>query len=289
MEWFIIALLAAVLNALKNIATKKVSFNSDQYTVAWASNLLSLPFLFGALFLSGIPQVDNRFWILVLAMMPFEIVVNLLFFKAIKDSALSEAIPFVSFLPLFVALGAFFILKEQLSPILIVALVLLSLGAYIMNIEKETWRDILAPFRILFTNTGSILIIIVTIIWGLLYPLGKLATEYSSAYFFPTVYFTLSTILFTPIFLLKSKNGLQSIKKQAINYGLVGLLTGLFLITTWVSLSLGPMAGVNALTELGIPLTVIFAGTFLKEKGLKKRLVATSVMFLGALLIILKS
>lgn len=92
MEWFVIALLAAILNALKNIATKKVSFNSDQYTVAWASNLLSLPFLFAALFISGIPQVDNRFWILIAAMMPLEIAVNLLFFKAIKSSTLSEAI-----------------------------------------------------------------------------------------------------------------------------------------------------------------------------------------------------
>lgn len=237
--------------------------------------------------MSGIPQVNMRFWVIVLAMMPFEIIVNLLFYKAIKNSALSEAIPFVSFLPLFVALGAFLIIKEQLSPILLFALILLSGGAYIMNIEKETLTDFLAPFKILLTNTGSILVIIVTIIWGLLYPLGKLATEYSSAYFFPTVYFTLSTILFTPIFLIKSKNGFQSIKTQAGNYGFVGLFTGLFLIATWVSLSLGPTAGVNALTELGIPLTVIFAGTFLKEKGLKKRLIATLIMFLGASLIIL--
>lgn len=157
---------------------------------------------------------------------------------------------------------------------------------FIINIDKETWRDLLAPFKILTTKTGSVLIIVVTIIWGLLYPFGKLATEYSSVYFFTTVYFTLSTILFTPIFLIKSKDGFRSIKKQAVNYTMVGLLTGFFIIATWVSLSLGPTAGVNALTELGIPLTVILAGTFLKEKGLKKRLVATFVMFLGAILII---
>lgn len=220
--------------------------------------------------------------------MPFEIVVNLLFFRAIKNSALSLAIPFVSFLPLFVAVGAFVILHEKLSPILLIALVLLSLGAYMMNVEKNNWKDLFAPLKVLFTNSGSILIIIVTIIWGLLYPLGKLATEYSSAYFFPAAYFTLSTIIFTPIFLLKNKNGIASIKKHGGRYGLVGLLTGLFLIATWVSLSIGPTAGVNALTELGVPLTVIFAGTFLREKGFKKRLLATLVMFLGAVLIILK-
>lgn len=287
MAWITLSLTAAFLNAFKNILTKKVSFKSDQYTVAWVSNLLALPFLYGALLLSGIPKIDPHFWLLILAMMPFELIVNLLFYQTIKDHELSEAIPFVAFLPLFIAVFAYFILKENLSEILLVAVGIMSLGAYLMNLDPKRSKDWLNPIRSLFSRGGS-KIILVTAIWGLLTPLGKLAVQYSSATMFPAVYFTFSTLIFTPFFLWKSKNGLQTVRNQKINYSLIGLLYGLFLITNWLAMNLGPTAGVSAFSQLGIFFTVILSGIYLKEKNLRQHLLATTFMLTGAILIILK-
>ena len=164
MQWIFIALLAALFNALKNIFVKKVSNHSDQYTVAWISGLLSLPFLYVVLLYNGFPSVNLKFWLLIIFMMPFEIIVKLLFFKAIKDSALSKVVPFVSFLPLFVALSAFLILGESLSSLIVLAVILLSSGAYILNVDQNKQTGILTPFKSFLTSSGSLLIFIVTLI-----------------------------------------------------------------------------------------------------------------------------
>lgn len=286
MEWLLLGLAAAFLSSIKNLLTKKVSFAADQYTVAWASNVFVLPLLWIAALVSGIPAIDHRFWIIIAVMLPFEIVVNLLFFKAIKDSELSLSIPFISFLPLFIAVGAFLILGEQLNTQLILAVLLLSLGAYIMGVEKLDRSGVMAPFRNLLMRSGPPLILLVAIIWGFLIPLAKLAIQHSSAQLFPAVYFTLSAILFTPIFLKKNQHGFETIRKQWKNFALIGLVYGFFTISVWRAYASGPATLVNAVTELDLIFTVVLAGAFLSEKGIVKRFIATAIMLAGALVII---
>jgi drug/metabolite transporter (DMT)-like permease len=154
-----------------------------------------------------------------------------------------------------------------------------------MRLEKFTMREFFTPFKKLAGDKGISLVLIVTLIWGFLAPLGKMATLYSSARFFPAVYFTLATICFTPIFLKKSKNGFSSIRKNFIGFVLVGLFYAGFLLCNWAAYSMQKAGLVNAVGALAGVLTVVLAGTFFKESDFKKRLVATFIMFLGILLI----
>ncbi len=285
MDWFLLGLLAALFNALKTFFTKKVSFDCDQYTVAWASNLVMLPIVWIALFIDGIPAVDSRFWMVMAVMLPFEILVNLLFFRAIKNSELSLVFPFTAFLPLFVSFFAFLILGEKLSPRLLFAVLLIAFGAYCMRIEKFSIKNILAPFKNLIGDKGISLVLIVTFMWGFLAPLGKLATTYSSARFFPAVYFTLATILFTPIFLKKSEKGFLSIRKNFAAFSWIGIFYAAFLLSNWAAYSMEKAGLVNALSALAGVFTIVLAGTFFHEKEFKKRLIAAGIMFAGVLLI----
>jgi len=285
MTWFIFGLFAAVFNALKTFFTKKVSFSCDQYTVACASNLAMLPIVWVALFIDGIPAVNPLFWWVMIVMLPFEIAVNLLFFRAIKISELSLVFPFTALLPLFVSFFAFIILGEKLSPKLIFAVLLIALGAYCMRLEKFTIREFFTPFKRLADDKGISLVLIVTLIWGLLAPFGKLETQYSSARFFPAVYFTLATIIFTPIFLKRSENGFSSIRKNFGGFVLVGLFYAGFLLCNWAAYSMQKAGLVNAVGALAGIFTVTLAGTFFKESDFKRRIIATFIMLLGVLLI----
>jgi drug/metabolite transporter (DMT)-like permease len=244
-----------------------------------------LPIVWFALFADGIPAVNPKFWGVMALMLPFEIAVNLLFFRAIKNSELSLVFPFTAFLPLFVSFFAFLILDEKLSPRLVFAVLLIALGAYLMRLEKFTVRDFFTPFKRLAGDKGISLVLIVTLIWGFLAPLGKLATSYSSARFFPAVYFTLATILFTPIFLKKSENGFSSIWRNFGGFVLVGLFYAGFLLCNWAAYSMQKAGLVNAVGALAGVFTVILAGTFFKESSFKRRIIAALIMFLGVLLI----
>lgn len=286
MEWLILGFAAAVFNALKTLYTKKVSFQADHYTVAWVSGISVIPILWASAYISGFTSIDPRFWLVMAVMLPLEIVVTLLLFKAIKDSELSLSYPFVSFLPLFVAFWAFLILGEALKLQFILAILFLATGSYLINIEKFDRKNFLLPFRTLVSQSGPPLILIVTLIWGFLIPMGKLAVGFSSAQMFPAIYFTLAAILFTPVFLWKNTNGFAAIKADKNNFFFIAIFYGLFLVTSWLAYSKGPAALVNSLTELSILITVVLAGTFLKEKRLHTRLLATTIMLIGALLVI---
>jgi len=286
--WILLSLLAALLLSLTNILTKKAASTLDEYSLAWARNAFSIPWFWAILFFSGLPAIDPLFWIVILIMLPIEIIIAVLFFKAIKVSPLSLVIPFNAFSVFFIGIGAFFILGESLSIEYLISIVLLIVGVYLIS-QNSSNKGLLNPFRHLLKEKGPIFMVLATVFFGINVPLGKLAISLSSVYFYTAVFFTLFVLFFTPIFLLKSKDGLKKVFGEVKQLIQIGILNSLFLITGLSALSLGVTAVVNAIGGTNILITVVLSGKMLKEKNIKQRLIAALFMTAGAVLIILNS
>ena len=286
MFWIIFAFLAAFFNALTNIFSKDVLNKENEYTVLWGRNFFSIPLLILALFLVGLPSIEFKFWLIILAMMPLEIILAILFFKALKISPISLVIPFTTFTPLFLGVSSFFILQEKLSLSGIVGVILVVSGAYFMNIKGET-KNILEPIKNLLKEKGILMIIIVSLIWAITVPFGKIAIQYSSPIFFSAVYFSIFTALFFPIFIKKVPRGFQKIKLNNKKFILIGITNGLMIIFSWLAISQGFVAYVKSIGMFSILLTIIFAGSYLKEKHTKERLAGSLLMIIGTIFIIL--
>jgi drug/metabolite transporter (DMT)-like permease len=284
-NWVLLAFLAAFLIAFTNIVTKHLNTNLNEYSVGWARNLFSLPVFWITLWLSGIPTVNPKFWPVLVLIAPVEVLVAILYFRAIKSAPISVAIPMTSFNSLFIAIGAFALLGEKLIPIHLVAFLLLITGVYLLNIRFETGYGLLYPFKQLRKEHGAIVMLTAGLLFGITVPIGKLLTSYSSSQFYTAIYFTLFVILFTPIFLKKGTNGLVGIKNNFKQVALMGLLNGLYLFILWRAYSLGPGGLVSAIASTNILISVIIAGTFLREKEFPKRLIAATIMTIGVILI----
>jgi len=277
MNWVLLVLLGSVFNSLKNVATRKVGAHIDVYTVAVASNLLMLPVLWLSvlLFNESVPQAE--FWRLMLLMLPLEMVVMLLFFKALTSSKLSYSFPFVSFMPLFVAIGSYFILDEQVSTMVYLGAGVIVAGAFLINLKKDSSQ---ADVRGIFYILG------VAALWGYLIPMGSLAVTYSSAQLYPAIYFSLATILFLPIFFIKRTTPLQLVVRNLPPFILIGILFAFFQISNWYAYSVGPATAISALAMISIPLTSIFDALYHKESISIQKVIATLVMTVGAVIII---
>ncbi len=287
--WIVLSLLSAAFMVIVNLATKQVSNNAklNEYSVAWLRTVITLPVLWIALFAKGVPVIDSRFWLLLFIMVPLEIAGTLCYFKAVKISPLSLITPVSSLNILFTAIGAYFILGEKLTIVHGAALLLFILGIYVLNFDFAVSKNILYPFAKLTKEKGVLLILLFCLIAGINVPIQKMANLYSSSQFFAAVYFSITAIPFTFLFLMKGRGKLKDMVVNGKAILLMGIFNGLYLVSGTKAVSTGKVTFVTVIISLNILLTIILSGTFLKEKGLLKHFIAGFIMVAGAALIAL--
>lgn len=287
-NFVLVALVGAIAYSISNILQKHLVGQIDEYAVAWSRYLFASPFLLLFLWRTGIPKINPTFWPIVVLTALVEVLIAVIWAKALKKASISKTVPFLAFQPLFVAIGGFLILRESLSFLQIVAVLAIVIGSYILNVTKDQAKDIFAPIKLVWKEKGGLYILCLCVIWGIDVPFSKRATLYSSPELFTTVFFVLTSLFFIPLFMKKSEHGFRGVKKNFLLFALTGFFTSIFMVTLFMAAKLGPIAIVSAIMSTNILITVLFAGTFLKEKGIVRRIVATSVMTLGAVLLTIR-
>src|SRR3989344_5398207 len=116
--------------------------------------------------------------------------------------------------------------------------------------------------------------------------LVKLATQYSSANFFSVIYMSLFLVYLFPIYLKIDQNKLTNFRLNYKAFSLIGVASAFVIFFTWQAISQGLASYANSIISTRILLIVLAGGYFLKEGSLKQRLLASSLMVLGVILII---
>ena len=288
-NWIVLSFIAAVSMAIVNLSTKKVSDNPklNEYSVAWLRNITPLPFLWLTLLSTKNTVIDYHFWYLLLIMIPLEIVGTLFYFRSIKISPISLVTPISSFSTVFIAIGAFFILGEKLTLAHIIAMILFVVAVYILNLDLSKSRNIFYPLVKITREKGIIFMLASCLVAGLNLPIQKIAIQYTSSQLFPAIYFSLAVIPFTFIFLKNGSGNIKDMLKSSTSILVMGIFNGIYLLAATRAVSFGKIALVNAIVTLNILITIVFAGTFLKEKDLPKRFIVGLIMAVGTILIAL--
>lgn len=287
--WIIYAFLTALLLATSDALTKRILFSvKDEYFVAWLRLLFSLPLLLISLLFIEIPHLDNTFWVATLMALPLEIIAIILYIKALKVSPMSLTIPFLAFTPLFLILVSYVILGEKVSLSGTIGIILITGGSYILNIHKAR-HALMEPIRAIFKERGSVMMLIVAIIFSITSSLGKMAIEHSAPVFFGSFYFVLITVLFTPIALGKNKAKIVITKKEIILFLSIGITYSLMIVFHMIAISLTKVAYMISLKRISLIFSIIYGHILFKEEKIFVRLFGGVMMFIGVVLIILSS
>lgn len=285
--WIYLALGAAILNSVLNINIKSLGGRIDEYAAGFFRHLVILPALWIILFASGIPAVDPNFWKLILIMLPFEYALVTFYQKAFKHSDMSLIVPILSLAPIFIALVSFLLFRESLTFYYVLALLAFVAGVYFLNLKPNA-KHVFSPLAALFEDKGAFYMFLVAVILGVTVSLGKQAIVASSPQFFSAVYFSLVTIILFPRFLRKSDERINGFFKHKFVLLSIAVVTPIQLMFSFYALKLGPTSVAQSLILMSSFFSVVLAGAFLKEKGIKKRIFASLLILLGSILIVLK-
>lgn len=282
--WVFYALITAFSLATADAISKKAMSSTNEYVIAWVREGYALPFLALVFFFIDIPPLDSTFWLTLLFLLPLEIIAIILYVKAIKISPLSLTIPFMALSPVLIILIAFILLGELPDRSGLFGIFLITLGAYLLNV-RATSEGILGPIKAIGRERGSILMIIVAIIYSITATLGKIAVQHSSPIFFGSFYPFLLTITLSIILGLKGL--LHQVVSRPRTFLWIGLFISIMVLSHFTALSLTNVAYMISVKRVSLIFSVIYGRLLFGEGNIGERLIGSALMFAGVVSITL--
>ncbi len=287
MPWFPLALTTAFLTAASDALTKAYLKPLGTFRMAAGRVLGPVFFLLPLLLLSQWPCLDSTFWKTVALLLPLETIALILYMEALRVSPLSLTVPFLAFTPAFMVITGALILDEQLGMQGIAGIVLIAVGSYSLHIGsmKSGWT---APFKAIFRERGSVLMLLVAFIYSITSVLGKLAIQHSNPMFFACFYFIAHGIFASTILSLFFRAyPMEVVRKSPAGVLYVGMAQTVMIITHMWAISLAPAAYMIAVKRLSVLFGVLLGYLFFREEELASRLIGAGLMVAGVFMIAL--
>lgn len=285
MLWVLYSLLSAFGWATADVFTKKIS-KADDYILMLARFLFASPFVLLLLFFIPIPELESVFWLVLSIALPVEVLAWVFYIKAIRISPLSLVVPLISLTPVFLVFTSFVILDELPTMVGFFGILLVVVGAYILNL-KSIKEGILEPFKAIFKEKGCIYMIIVAFLFSITSNLGKILVLKSSPLFFSAIYYPLLAMTFLIICLFISKKNIAQLKSNFSNLFFTGLFFGLMAIFHFLAIQLVIVPYMISIKRTSSIFSVLYGWLLFKEKNIRPRIIGALVMLIGSGLIIL--
>ena len=225
--WFVLALVAALCQVLRNTVMKRLGDSLDEYINVWGRFTFLLPFAGLFVLWKGVPVIKPGFYTACACFAVSQTISTMALSKALKLSQISmvTALWKVSLLVL-VVLG-YFTLKEQPTGLGILGILISMAGVYLLNVNRAhiAWW---APLAVLFTDHGMRYTLLAALFFAPSVVTIKWAMQCSDQYTGTLGGYVAASLLVTPIVLTTSRRHFREIPrywKAFVSFGLFASLT----------------------------------------------------------------
>jgi len=280
MLWLFLTLASALSMALQDVFSKKIANSTGTLLIAGLRGAAAVPFLLFCVPFVTIPPLSAEFWVVTGVLVPLDIFALVLYMKAIRISPLNVTLPFLSLTPIVMILTGYLFLDETLGPAQIGGIVLIAAGAYLINIHTVK-EGILKPILSISKEKGSLLMIAVSLIYGVTGTLGKKAVVLSDPLFFSVSYTTILSVVMIPMLFFLGPSGKVSAGRIRRSWGIVvllGLVGAVNYVTHFLAITMVEAASMVAVKRTSLLFGVVFGRLLFDEPHFKAR-------FVGAVLI----
>ncbi|MFA6339044.1 MAG: DMT family transporter [Candidatus Paceibacterota bacterium] len=288
---FLILMMVGTLSlSFSDIEIKKLlNKNIDEQFVLGISFALAGFFLFIPFIFIPLPEIKDGFWIATIGTVTLNIISQRVFFRALKLGDISLIAPLRLLTPMLVIITGYFFLQEipRVTGMFGIILTLIGLWMLLFSDKPFSFKKLTQ----LKNEKGVLLGLLGATLFAISFPLDKKAIVASSALFASAVIFLsigLLTLLLNSSQKKVSGSTLISIfKKDAFHLGLTSLWIAIGVLLTNQALSFSFAAYAASLKRLQAIWTIFLAGTFLQEKNIGKKIIATICIFIGILVMII--
>ncbi|MDT0646521.1 EamA family transporter [Zunongwangia sp. F260] len=282
---FLLAFGTAISEALKDITSKFNLHYIDEYTAAFSMHLVQSILLAPLIFYFGFEEMTPRFFWALLASSVLQLIVILLYFKAIKRSELSVTVPLITLTPLFMLLTSPILIGEFPSLLGIVGILLIVAGTYISNISENN-KNFFAPFAMLVKEQGPRYMLLVAFIWSITANIDKIGVEETSPVFWSFSKDFVILFYLIPILAIKSKKPLSQINKRKWPLLLVGFFRSASVLTQMFAIQFILVAYVISIKRASSVFIILFAFFYMNErKNFRNRLIGIVIILIGLFVI----
>ena len=279
---FFIIVLRIFLGPIANVYQKKISNKgANSVFVVFVTYFIISVILFPFLFFINYQNLGIIFWKLIIITSLLDAAGNIFLVKALQTTDLSIFGPINSLKPAVTMIFAIFFINEIPTLNGIIGLIIILLGTIFLTYEKTTKFTL--SKGILFRVIGIILSATASIYM-------KKSITYSSVEITLIFWAVISTPLMFLILILnfkKTKSNLYILKNNISDYT---KLTIIYLIMPYVTLLCFKHTLVSyslALFQLSSIITLFFGYKYFNEKNIKKKIICSTFMIIGALLILI--
>ena len=282
MTWLALSLLSAFAFASADAATKRFFSDVDVWETAVVrfvmSGMIMLPWVVTRV---EIP-VAWQFWVWLSFLVPLDILAVYLYIRAITTAPLSHTLPYLALSPVFTALSSWLLLDEAVSLYGLFGIVLISLGAYLLNTDPAEWRrDRLAPLRFIATETGPRLMLGVAMIFSITSTLGKGAVQYMPGIEFGPFYAAVLAGATLCVVLARHGRAFTIVHRRPIGTALVSGAMAIMFVAHFIAVELVEVAYMIAVKRCSLLFGLIYGAVLFRERMLGQNMFAGGIMLVG--------
>lgn len=283
MTWFYIALGCAFLTACCDATSKRIMETNDEWIAGTFIPAIAAVFLAPVFWAQHPGPPSPELMALLAVAVPLEVLAYYLFLSALRMAPLSLTIPLLSFTPVLTIGTSALLLGEKTSPSAMCGILLVAVGAYILNgdLARESF---VAPLRALLSNRGSRRMLMVAVIWSVTSALGKKGVLIYGAIPFGMVLLTGVIVTFGAVAAIRWNASRLRMDMSVPALGLF-LVGGAFMAaaqaTHFLSMSLAPAACVIAVKRLSLVFGVLIGWLWFREQNIQYRLAGGAIMVTG--------
>jgi drug/metabolite transporter (DMT)-like permease len=282
--WIILSLVSALCDAGRMSFNKYFSRDFDTMTVAWWSTLAGMPFVavFAAFTFESLPINNLAFLFPALWGSVAFAAGTMLLVEATKRCDLSIVAPIVAMTPIFIILWEYLLLGTLPNLQGFWGIVLIVVGAYLLNISKIRGWDVLAPFKVILKKDGGLIPFAVAFIYSTGATADKVALQYTDPFSFTVWLFVMSFIFITFIILIFKREALSfDILRKAGPVAASGAVYSINIIANIWAFALASASYVIAVKRTSALFGVLFGYLIFKERKIGERVLGAAVMVTG--------
>lgn len=279
----ILTLVTAILIAAADALSKKAAAKQSAYLISFSRWIFAMPVLtLVTMQAKSTVSISAEVIIYIVILIPLEILAMILYVKAIAQYDLSITVPLLSLTPLFLLVTGYLFLGETITPLGIAGVLVLLSGIYLMNLSTLS-EGLFTPFKSVLTNHGSLLVIIVALIYTVTSTLGKKVVLLTDSAFFSFWYILILSIGIIPVIYGKGESPFHVFRNFKINF-LIGTLVGLSAFSLFTAYNYAPVAYVIAIKRTSIIFSVLLGRLMFHEPAFGKRALGAGLAFAGVVL-----
>ena len=224
--WFVLALLSALFQVLRNISMKHLGHELDDIINVWGRFTFLLPFVALASGWHGMPELKAGFWPCVIGFGVTQSIATLSLSKALKLSGIAIVTSLWKLSLLFLVVFAYVTLDETPSAAGLAGVLLSTVGVYLLNVQKSR-ISVWAPLRELLVDPGLRYTLAAAFFYAPSVVLIKLLILHSDVYFANLAGYLAASLMVLPLALLRSAAHFRAIPRHGSAFMAMGLCAAL--------------------------------------------------------------